>query len=176
MHHIPSDGRPELVKTSRDLLRPTRVRGHKPQLPVDTSALRRDNQFVPITDIRVAIVNMDNPKDRPEQQQLPLNAHRYYILSSLMHLPKHGYAIIQDIEELSDVRTRLGVPTLYENLKRLLDDGLIERADDRPVGAGQVRKTYRLTGLGRAVLIEEEFARKRLAARNWRKVRAEGGI
>lgn len=64
-----------------------------------------------------------------------------YILVSLSSGPKHGYAIMSDVEELSG--SPLGPGTLYAALGRLERRGLIEalEADDR-------RRPYRLTGLG----------------------------
>ena len=64
-----------------------------------------------------------------------------YILVSLSSGPKHGYAIMTDVEEISG--SPLGPGTLYAALARLERRGLIEalEADDR-------RRPYRLTGLG----------------------------
>ena len=70
------------------------------------------------------------------------------ILSSLASGPKHGYAMIQDIEEFSG--THLEVGTLYGALARLEEQGWIEplESDDR-------RRPYRLTGLGLSALQEQ---------------------
>jgi DNA-binding PadR family transcriptional regulator len=67
------------------------------------------------------------------------------ILVSLAAGPKHGYALIQDIKELADVK--LGPGTLYGALDRLERLGLIESlpADDR-------RHPYRMTASGAAAL------------------------
>jgi DNA-binding PadR family transcriptional regulator len=64
-----------------------------------------------------------------------------YILVSLSGGPKHGYAIMTDVEELSG--SRLGPGTLYGALARLERRGVIEalEPEDR-------RRPYRLTGLG----------------------------
>lgn len=64
-----------------------------------------------------------------------------YILVSLSSGPKHGYAIMTDVEAFSG--SPLGPGTLYAALARLERRGLIEalEADDR-------RRPYRLTGLG----------------------------
>jgi DNA-binding PadR family transcriptional regulator len=68
-----------------------------------------------------------------------------YILVSLGDGPKHGYAIMTDVEGISGVP--LGPGTLYAALARLERRGLIEalEAEDR-------RRPYRLTGLGVATL------------------------
>jgi DNA-binding PadR family transcriptional regulator len=70
------------------------------------------------------------------------------VLSSLAEGPKHGYAIISDVAEVSGVR--LGPGTLYGALSRLEGKGLIEAlpADDR-------RRPYRLTSEGGAALSEQ---------------------
>ena len=67
------------------------------------------------------------------------------VLTSLTAGPQHGYALIQDIEEMSGVS--LGPGTLYGVLARLEEEGLVEAlpAEDR-------RRPYRLTSLGAATL------------------------
>jgi DNA-binding PadR family transcriptional regulator len=68
-----------------------------------------------------------------------------YILVSLSEGPRHGYAIMVDVERISGVP--LGPGTLYGALARLERRGLIEalEPEDR-------RRPYRLTGLGAATL------------------------
>lgn len=104
---------------------------------------------------------------RPEDF-IPLNPTRYHILSSLMSSSKHAYAIIKDIEDTTRGLISLGVPALYENIKRMLDEGLIERDGERTVERGERRKTYRVTGLGQAALAADERARQPVTARNLR--------
>jgi len=70
------------------------------------------------------------------------------ILSSLASGPKHGYAMIQDIEEFSG--TRLEVGTLYGALARLEEQGWIE-----PLESTDRRRPYRLTSLGLTALQEQ---------------------
>jgi DNA-binding PadR family transcriptional regulator len=67
------------------------------------------------------------------------------ILVSLADGPKHGYAIMADVEALSGRPLRAG--TLYGALARLEGRGLIEalEPDER-------RRPYRLTGAGAHVL------------------------
>lgn len=68
-----------------------------------------------------------------------------YILMSLSDGPKHGYAIMSDVEAISG--SPLGPGTLYGALARLERRGLIEalEPDER-------RRPYRLTGLGAMTL------------------------
>jgi DNA-binding PadR family transcriptional regulator len=84
---------------------------------------------------------------------LPLPASAMHILVALADGEKHGYAIRRDIETLSDGVVRMGSGTLYGSIKRMLDQGLIEEADERPDPAvdDQRRRYYRLTALGRRV-------------------------
>jgi len=68
-----------------------------------------------------------------------------FILVSLSEGPKHGYAIMEDVEAIGG--TRIGPGTLYAALSRLEVRGLIEALppEDR-------RRPYRLTGLGATTL------------------------
>jgi DNA-binding PadR family transcriptional regulator len=63
------------------------------------------------------------------------------ILTSLASGPKHGYALLQDIEAFAGVR--LGPGTLYGAIARLEERGLIE-----PAGEAGRRRPYRLTAAG----------------------------
>ena len=54
------------------------------------------------------------------KQELPLSEAVFLILLSLSEGPKHGYAIMKDVYELSDQRVSLSTGTLYGALKRLL--------------------------------------------------------
>lgn len=65
------------------------------------------------------------------------------ILTSLVSGPKHGYALLQDIEGFAGVR--LGPGTLYGAIARLEERGLIE-----PAGETGRRRPYRLTAAGAA--------------------------
>jgi DNA-binding PadR family transcriptional regulator len=70
------------------------------------------------------------------------------IMVSLSDGPKHGYAIMTDVEAGSG--RPLGPGTLYAALARLEERGLIEAM--APVDR---RRPYRLTGLGATVLREQ---------------------
>ncbi len=88
------------------------------------------------------------------QRFLPLSEQVCFILLSLAPEPKHGYAISKEIQVLSQGRIMLSVSTLYTLLKRLLDDGLIERGRDESMldESGRPRKVYQLTDFGQRVL------------------------
>ena len=68
-----------------------------------------------------------------------------YILVSLASGPRHGYAIMTDVEEISG--TPMGPGTLYGALARLEKRGLIEALEPE-----ERRRPYRLTGLGATTL------------------------
>lgn len=68
-----------------------------------------------------------------------------YILVSLSNGPKHGYAIMTDVEEISG--SPLGPGTLYAALARLERRGLIEA-----LAPEERRRPYRITGLGATTL------------------------
>jgi DNA-binding PadR family transcriptional regulator len=79
------------------------------------------------------------------------------ILLALADAEKHGYAIMREVETLTEGAVRLGPGTLYGALKRLLADGLIEESDERPDPSidDQRRRYYRLTPRGRAAASSE---------------------
>lgn len=87
------------------------------------------------------------------QNQLPLTESTFFIILSLAAGPRHGYAILKEVEALSDGRLVLSTGTLYGALRRMLDSGWIDRVDDpQPDESGRERKVYRLTQLGRRIL------------------------
>jgi DNA-binding PadR family transcriptional regulator len=88
---------------------------------------------------------------------LPLPSAPLHILVALREGERHGYAVMQDVERLSDGAVKMGPGTLYGAIKRLLVDGLIEESAERPVPEldDQRRRYYRLTGLGERVCSAE---------------------
>jgi DNA-binding PadR family transcriptional regulator len=80
----------------------------------------------------------------------PLSEPVFLILTSLAEEPRHGYALIRDIESLTHGRVRLSTGTLYGALRRLLESSWIERfeADD----TSRDKQWYRLTPEGRGRL------------------------
>ena len=87
----------------------------------------------------------------------------YYVLTTLLDGPRHGYAIIQHVLEISGGRVRLPVGTLYGSLDRLAEQDLIELDHEETV-AGRPRRYFRLTGDGRQAVVAEA-ARMQKAAR-----------
>ena len=96
-----------------------------------------------------------------ENNQTPLSEAVFFILLSLAPRPKHGYAIMKDVENLSQERVVLSTGTLYGAIKRLLVQGWIEPAVEAEWAADDAgepprgRKAYALTELGRSILQAE---------------------
>lgn len=96
----------------------------------------------------------------------PLQEPTFFILLSLASSSKHGYAIMKDVATLSEGKLRMGTGTLYGALSRLLEQSLIERIDLPKVNGndGRLRKAYRLTSAGRALLQLETDRMRALVA------------
>lgn len=73
----------------------------------------------------------------------------YYILMSLVE-ERHGYAIMQYTEEITNGRIKLGAGTLYGSLSKMEKDGLISITKEE-----SKRKYYIISELGISVLKEE---------------------
>jgi DNA-binding PadR family transcriptional regulator len=87
-------------------------------------------------------------------QFLPLAPAMLHILLALAGEDLHGYGIMQEVLQQSEGRYRLGPGTLYDNLQRLMEQGLaqeVSRSDQEE----SRRRYYRLTSLGRGVLAAE---------------------
>lgn len=108
--------------------------------------------------------------DQPERVP-PLSRTAMHVLIAIGPEERHGYAIMREIEVITEGATRLGPGGIYTTIKRLLDDGLIEESDERPDPEldDQRRRYYRLTAIGRAVVATEVIRLETLirAARPW---------
>ncbi len=80
-----------------------------------------------------------------------------HILIAIGPGERHGYAIMSEVERLTNGATRLAPGTLYTTIKRLLDAGFIEEAGERPDSTldDQRRRYYRLRPDGRAIVTAE---------------------
>jgi PadR family transcriptional regulator PadR len=72
----------------------------------------------------------------------------FHILLALGEGPSHGYAIGQEVQARSAGRLDPSTGALYQALRRLSDDGLIEAADG-PRDVDPRRKYFALTPKGR---------------------------
>ncbi len=77
------------------------------------------------------------------------------ILVSLAEAPKHGYAIMSDVNAFGS--NQIGPGTLYAALARLERRGLIE-----PIGPDERRRPYRLTAAGSQALATHLAEMRRL--------------
>ena len=78
----------------------------------------------------------------------------YYILLSLL-IPRHGYGIMQNVENLSDGRVKLAAGTLYGAINSLLEKGWISAL---PGEKDSRKKEYVITDDGKSIL-KAEIAR-----------------
>ena len=83
---------------------------------------------------------------------IPLTPAVFFILFALADGEKHGYAIMQQTNKLSEGRFRMGPGTLYTTIQRLLEFSLIEELSGDPDGRDSRRRYYRLTRQGKALL------------------------
>jgi DNA-binding PadR family transcriptional regulator len=90
----------------------------------------------------------------------PLSEPVLLILLSLADQPRHGYALLKDIETLSGGRVRMGTGTLYGALRRLLEDQWIQRFEQDDTS--REKQAYRLTAAGRRQLQQEVQRMKQL--------------
>jgi DNA-binding PadR family transcriptional regulator len=86
---------------------------------------------------------------RPADKHLPLTEATYYILLALV-TPKHGYAVMQEAEEISQGTVRLAPGTIYGALTSLEESKLIAM-----VGTQGRRKIYQVTNRGKEVLRDQ---------------------
>ena len=88
---------------------------------------------------------------------LPLPTATFHILLALRAEEKHGYAIMRDVEALSEGAVKIGPGTMYGSIKRMLAEGLIEESAERPDPEmdDERRRYYRCTALGARVCAAE---------------------
>ncbi len=86
---------------------------------------------------------------------LPLSPAALHVLLALAGGELHGYGIMLEVARQSDGQYKLGPGTLYDNLRKLMTQGIVEESRKQPWGEDSRRRYYRLTGLGRRVLSAE---------------------
>lgn len=89
------------------------------------------------------------------QQTSPMSPAVVHILLALAAGDLHGYGIIQEVARQSTGRYKLGPGTLYDNLKKLMDTGLVADAPRPDCATDDERRLYRLTADGRSALAAE---------------------
>ena len=82
---------------------------------------------------------------------------QFLVLAGLAEGPKHGHAMLEDIEQMCGAR--LGPGTLYGAISRLEEQGWIER-----LAGEERRKPYRLTESGQQAFAAKARTLGRIAA------------
>jgi DNA-binding PadR family transcriptional regulator len=92
------------------------------------------------------------PGPDPTDPVPPLSPAAFHILVALADDDRHGYAIIQEVATRTGGDVTLSAATLYRSIQRLLEQGLILEARERPAPEldDQRRRYYRITPRGRA--------------------------
>ena len=95
-------------------------------------------------------------KKEPEKM-VPLTPAVFHILLALADGDKHGYGIMREVADRTDGQMRMGPGTLYGSIKRMLEQGLIEEAEERPDPEldDERRRYYRLTDFGQKLAVAE---------------------
>jgi DNA-binding PadR family transcriptional regulator len=83
---------------------------------------------------------------------LPLAPAALHILLALSSEDRHGYGIMREAFRQSQGHYKLGPGTLYDNLDKLMNRGLVADAPRRAAKEDPRRHYYRLTEFGRRVL------------------------
>jgi DNA-binding PadR family transcriptional regulator len=81
-----------------------------------------------------------------QNKYLPMTEAAYYVLISL-NKPRHGYGIMQHVNDITNERINIGAGTMYGNLSRMEKEGLINSVaeEDR-------KKIYEISEKGKIVL------------------------
>jgi DNA-binding PadR family transcriptional regulator len=83
---------------------------------------------------------------------LPLSPATLHVLLALAGEDRHGYGIMQEVARQSEGQYKLGPGTLYDNLQKMMNQGMVEEAPSPRDNGDPRRRYYRLTRFGRAVL------------------------
>src|SRR5579863_4059627 len=86
---------------------------------------------------------------------LPLSPATLHVLLVLAGGERHGYGIMQEVARQSEGQYKLGPGTLYDNLQKMMNQGMVESAPRRSSDDDPRRRYYRLTPAGRGILSAE---------------------
>jgi DNA-binding PadR family transcriptional regulator len=81
-----------------------------------------------------------------KNKYLPMTEAAYYVLISL-NKPRHGYGIMQHVNDITNERIKIGAGTMYGNLSRMEKEGLINS-----VAEEERKKIYEISEKGKNVL------------------------
>jgi PadR family transcriptional regulator, regulatory protein PadR len=99
----------------------------------------------------------------------------FLLLTALADGPKHGYALLSEVAELSSGRVELKVGSLYAIIERAEGAGLVEHVRDDVVN-GRLRRYYGLSDAGRERLAEEASRLEENARRARERLRFPAGL
>src|SRR2546423_6018683 len=80
---------------------------------------------------------------------VPLSPAILHILTALAGEERHGYGIMQEVSRQSEGQYKLGPGTLYDNLEKLMKQGMVDDAARRGKDEDPRRGDYRPTSVGR---------------------------
>jgi len=89
------------------------------------------------------------------EKLIPLAPAALHILLALAAEDRHGYAIMKEVARQSEGSYKLGPATLFYNLQRLVDQGLVREMGQKASDTDSRRRYYRLNAAGRGVLAAE---------------------
>jgi DNA-binding PadR family transcriptional regulator len=91
------------------------------------------------------------------QGLLPLTPTVFHMLLALADGEKHGYGIMQAVENETQGQMHIRTGSLYGSIRRMIDSGLIDETTERPDPEldDERRRYYGLTDFGRRVLSAE---------------------
>src|SRR5436189_5866951 len=97
---------------------------------------------------------------------MPLRPVEFHVLLALAAEDRHGYAILQEVADLTGGEVQLEPGTLYRALHRMLKDGWVVESARRPAADAddERRRYYRLTPVGRRVAAAEAERLSRLVS------------
>jgi DNA-binding PadR family transcriptional regulator len=90
----------------------------------------------------------------------------FHILLALAVEERHGYAVLREVDRLTDGEIELEPGTLYRALHRMLKDGWVVESARRPAADvdDERRRYYRLTPMGRRIATAEADRLSRLVS------------
>src|SRR5260370_29541112 len=97
--------------------------------------------------------SMSRKDELTAEDLLPLPAAMFHMLLLLSEGERHGYALKREMAKRSGGRLNPGPGVLYGSINKMLEHGLIEESDERPVSHldDERRRYYRITPFGRRV-------------------------
>ncbi len=113
---------------------------------------------------------------RNPEHFLPLSEFAFQVLLALGRGASHGYALGKEIEERTSGRLKPTTGSLYQALKRLKDDGLIEEVEPGADHGDTRRKYFRFTSLGRRVVALEVERMEKLVSLARNRALAPNGL